>query len=66
MGQISKKQVGPRLGQGEQNPSLDPNLSPSLFLLSHYLLIFLFLNAVSLGLENSKPHRTPFVLSNSN
>ena len=69
MGQISNKQVGPRLGQGEQNPSLDPNLSLSLSLSFSCLttcLYFYFLNAVSLGLENSKPHQTYFVLSNSN
>ena len=34
LGQVNglktQKQVGPKLGQGEQNPSLDPNLSLSL------------------------------------
>ena len=66
MGQKPKELVGPKLGQGEQNPSLDPNLSLPLSLsLSLFAICLRFvLNVVSLGLEESKPHRTPFTLSN--
>ena len=54
MGSKTQKQVGPRFGQGEQNPNLDPNPSLSLaFLLSLslslslYLLMYVCLNIVS-------------------